>query len=178
MWNQIRTTEEVRGINKSWGCKKEIVGQWFHFAFLVLRPFFGGTVIASMMFNSSAVGGDAGNGWFNRQPNLHSKVTLHTYIIYIYYICVYIYLRVSKNEGTPQWMVYNGNHFEIDDSGVLRFQETSIIYIYNTSMHTLLRLPDWFVDSVERYFFIFSTINRSMNDGHFFASVWFGNIAG
>jgi hypothetical protein len=75
-------------------------------------------------------------------------------------------------------MVYNGNHFEIDDSGVLRFQETSIIYIYNTSMHTLFRLPDWFVDSVERYFFIFSTINRSMNDGHFFASVWFGNIAG
>ena len=60
------------------GCKKEIGGQWFHFAFLVLRPFFGGTVIASMMFNSSAVGGDAGNGWFNRQPNLHSKVTLHT----------------------------------------------------------------------------------------------------
>ena len=33
---------------------------------------------------------------------------------YIYiYICIYIhvYMGVSKNSGTPKWMVYNGNPY-------------------------------------------------------------------
>ena len=78
MWNQIRTAEEVRGINKSWDVRKKLVVSGSILPFWFCALFFGGTVIASMMFSSSAVGGDAGNGWFNRQPNLHSKVTLHT----------------------------------------------------------------------------------------------------
>ena len=32
--------------------------------------------------------------------------------IYKYiYICIYIYMGVSKNSGTPKWMVYNGTFY-------------------------------------------------------------------
>ena len=28
-----------------------------------------------------------------------------------------VYMDVSKNRGTPKWMVYNGNTIKIDDLG-------------------------------------------------------------
>ena len=36
------------------------------------------------------------------------------------------YLGVSKNKGTPKWMVYNGNPIKMDDLGVPPFSETPI----------------------------------------------------
>ena len=41
-------------------------------------------------------------------------------------------MGVSKNRGTPKWMVYNGKPYEqMDDLGVPLFSETSVhIYIY------------------------------------------------
>ena len=33
-------------------------------------------------------------------------------------------MGVSKNSGTPKWMVYNGNPIEMDDLGVPLFLET------------------------------------------------------
>ena len=33
---------------------------------------------------------------------------------------------VSKNSGTPKWIVYNGKPFKMDDLGVPLFSETSI----------------------------------------------------
>ena len=33
-------------------------------------------------------------------------------------------LGVSKNKGTPKWMVYNGKPYEKDDLGVPPFSET------------------------------------------------------
>ena len=38
-------------------------------------------------------------------------------------------MGVSKNRGTPKWMVYNGNPIKMDDLGVPLFLETPI-YIY------------------------------------------------
>ena len=38
----------------------------------------------------------------------------------------YKYMGVSKNRGTPKWMVYNGTPFKMDDLGVPLFSETSI----------------------------------------------------
>jgi len=35
-------------------------------------------------------------------------------------------MGVSKNSGTPKWMVYNGNPIERDDLGVPLFSETPI----------------------------------------------------
>ena len=35
-------------------------------------------------------------------------------------------MGVSKNRGTPKWMVYNGNPIKLDDLGVPLFSETSI----------------------------------------------------
>jgi len=35
-------------------------------------------------------------------------------------------MGVSKNMGTPKWMVDNGNPIEMDDLGVPLFSETSI----------------------------------------------------
>ena len=34
------------------------------------------------------------------------------------------YMGVSKNRGTPKWMVYNGNPIKMDDLGVPPFKET------------------------------------------------------
>ena len=43
----------------------------------------------------------------------------------------FLYMGVSKNRGTPKWMVYNGKPYEqMDDLGVSLFLETPI-YIYN-----------------------------------------------
>ena len=36
------------------------------------------------------------------------------------------YMGVSKNWGTPKWMVYKGNPIRIDDLGVTPFLETPI----------------------------------------------------
>ena len=36
----------------------------------------------------------------------------------------YTYMGVSKNRGTPKWMVYNGNPIKMDDLGVPLFLET------------------------------------------------------
>ena len=36
------------------------------------------------------------------------------------------YMGVSKNRGTPPWMVYNGKPIKMDDLGVPLFSETSI----------------------------------------------------
>ena len=33
-------------------------------------------------------------------------------------------MGVSKNSGTPKWMVYNGNPYKMDDLGVPLFSET------------------------------------------------------
>ena len=42
-----------------------------------------------------------------------------------------IYMGASKNNGTPKWMVYNGNPIKMDDLGVPLFLEIPIyIYIY------------------------------------------------
>ena len=38
---------------------------------------------------------------------------------------VHCKLGVSKNSGTPKWMVYNGNPIKMDDLGVPLFSETS-----------------------------------------------------
>ena len=40
-------------------------------------------------------------------------------VVYIYMdVDVSTYMRVSKNRGTPKWMVYNGsNPIEMDDLG-------------------------------------------------------------
>ena len=35
-------------------------------------------------------------------------------------------MSISKNRGTPKWMVYNGNPIKIDDLGVPLFSETPI----------------------------------------------------
>jgi len=37
-----------------------------------------------------------------------------------------IHMGVSKNSGTPKWMVYNGNPIKMDDLGNPLFSETSI----------------------------------------------------
>ena len=37
-----------------------------------------------------------------------------------------IHMGVSKNRGTPKWMVYNGNTIKMDDLGVPPFKETPI----------------------------------------------------
>ena len=34
-------------------------------------------------------------------------------------------MGVSKNRGTPKWIVYNGNPIKMDDLGVPLFSETS-----------------------------------------------------
>ena len=40
---------------------------------------------------------------------------------------IYLHLDVSKNRGTPKWMVYNGKPYEqMDDLGVPLFLETPI----------------------------------------------------
>ena len=36
------------------------------------------------------------------------------------------YMGVSKNRGTPKWMVYMENPIQIDDLGVPPFKETPI----------------------------------------------------
>ena len=38
-------------------------------------------------------------------------------------------MGVSKNSGTPKWMVIMENPIKIDDLGVSLFLETSILYI-------------------------------------------------
>ena len=37
-------------------------------------------------------------------------------------------MGVSKNRGTPKWMVYNGKPYKMDDLGVALFSETSKYY--------------------------------------------------
>ena len=41
-----------------------------------------------------------------------------------------LYMGVSKNRGTPKWMVYMENPIKMDDLGVPSFKETSIIILY------------------------------------------------
>ena len=41
-------------------------------------------------------------------------------------------MDVSKNSGTPKWMVYNGNPIKMDDLGVPLVSETSICLGMNT----------------------------------------------
>ena len=47
-----------------------------------------------------------------------------------------IYMGVSKNSGTPKWMVYNGKPYysKLDDLGVPLFLETPI-YIHHHDHH-------------------------------------------
>ena len=48
------------------------------------------------------------------------------------------YMGVSKNRGTPKWMVYNGNLIRIDDLGVPLFSETAIsFYMYRIYKHNV-----------------------------------------
>ena len=39
-----------------------------------------------------------------------------------------LHTGVSKNRGTPKWMVYKENPIKMDDLGVPPFSETSILY--------------------------------------------------
>ena len=41
------------------------------------------------------------------------------------------YMDVSKNRGTPKWMVYNGKLVKMDDLGIPLFSETSIFAPWN-----------------------------------------------
>ena len=50
----------------------------------------------------------------------------YVYDMYIH-IYIYIFMGVSKNNGTPKWMVYDGKpYFLMDDLGVPLFLETPI----------------------------------------------------
>ena len=54
-------------------------------------------------------------------------------------------MGVSKNRGTPKWMVYNGKPYQnLDDLGVPLFLETPI-YHQKTSYHTHEFFPNLFV---------------------------------
>ena len=44
-------------------------------------------------------------------------------------------MDVSKNRGTPKWMVYNGNPIKMDDLGVPLFLETPIYNIIYISIY-------------------------------------------
>ena len=56
-------------------------------------------------------------------PNINISYSHSMYIFYIY-----IYMGVSKNNGTPKWMVYKGkSYIKIDDlGGFPLFLETPI----------------------------------------------------
>ena len=43
-------------------------------------------------------------------------------------------MGVSKNRGTPNWMVYNGNPIKMDDLGVPLFSETPILSLESRSV--------------------------------------------
>ena len=44
---------------------------------------------------------------------------------------MFVYLDVSKNRGTPKWMVYMENSVKMDDLGVPPFSETPIcLFVY------------------------------------------------
>ena len=45
-------------------------------------------------------------------------------------------MGVSKNRGTPKWMIYNGKIIKMDDLGVPLFLETSIYYVHEGALKT------------------------------------------
>ena len=49
-------------------------------------------------------------------------------VTYVMYVSMCVYMGVSKNIGTPKWMVYKGKPYKMDDLGVLvpLFLETPI----------------------------------------------------
>ena len=49
------------------------------------------------------------------------------------------YISVSKNSGTPKWMVYNGNPIKMDDFGVKTpiFGNTHMIWMLIVDTHTI-----------------------------------------
>ena len=71
-------------------------------------------------------------------------------------------MGVSKNRGTPKWMVYNGkpeNPIKMDDLGVPLFSETSIYivyiyiyYIYNIPLKTNMSPKNWWLADVISFF--------------------------
>ena len=52
-------------------------------------------------------------------------------------------MGVSKNRGTPKWMVYNGNPMKMDDLGVPLFSETSILTLNDTTYFQHLSSIIW-----------------------------------
>ena len=50
---------------------------------------------------------------------------------------------VSKNRGTPKWMVYNGNPIKMDDLGVPLFSETSKCSFCHFQSRSVSPLPGW-----------------------------------
>ena len=79
--------------------------------------------------------------------------------------CMKWNMGVSKNRGTPKWMVYNGNPIKMDDLGVPLFLETPIyIYIYFSTLKTnrkrTARMEVWkmilfpFKSGIFRFFYV------------------------
>ena len=87
-------------------------------------------------------------GW--RTKSLHRK-----WLVDHFYISIekHAYSGVSKNKGTPKWMVYNENPIKIDDLEVPPFSETSIwssryVYLKRTPsflswITTIWLFPKW-----------------------------------
>ena len=59
-------------------------------------------------------------------------------------------LGVSKNKGTPKWMVYNGNHIKMDDLGIPLFLETPTWGVWNLNW----RSPDFWTINQSFFFFV------------------------
>ena len=58
---------------------------------------------------------------------------MNLWCVYIYILYIYIHIGVSKNSGTPKWMVYNGSkpYDKIDNlGGPPLFFGNTYIYIY------------------------------------------------
>ena len=56
--------------------------------------------------NGTCVG--TGSSWF---ATLDGQRLMQWPCLYVKYQYIYIYMGVSKNRGTPKWMVYNGKPY-------------------------------------------------------------------
>ena len=70
---------------------------------------------------------------YNQKKNEHGTIRYHHCIIFQHLSYWYIWV-VSKNRGTPKWMIYMEIPIKMDDLGVPPFLETPI-YIYISSCY-------------------------------------------